>query len=274
MRETPASSGPSWYLDPLVAEQKRTVFRNWILDSVGSQRPAVVLKTDLFEEAYNRDHILYDLFPEACLTIGMDLDMATARRASRGGIACLACDVRALPLEAETVDVVVSTSTLDHFDRSADLDLAISELVRVLRPGGRMLLILDNPRNPLYSLLRWISCRGWTGFRLGHTVSRPVMVEKLARAGLRVTGSTELIHNPRLISTLLLLVLRRLLGRRADRPIGALLRLFHAFRGWPASEVTACFVAACAFKPSRARPETPLMPAAARPRVDPARPVR
>jgi hypothetical protein len=83
-----------------------------------------------------------------------------------------------------------------------------------------------------------------------------------------------LIHNPRLISTLLFLVLRRLLGRHADLPIGALLRLFHAFRGWPASEVTACFVAACASKPSRARPETPLAPAAAHLRVDPARPVR
>ena len=43
---------------------------------------------------------------------------------------------------------VLSTSTLDHFDDPADLRLALAELARLLAPGGRLLLTLDNPPEP------------------------------------------------------------------------------------------------------------------------------
>lgn len=247
-------ANPSWYLDPLVAEQKRRIFREWILGSVGPRRPAVVLKTDLFEEAHNRDRILYDLFPAARLVIGIDLDLQTTRLAARrpdGEVVCLAADVLRLPLGPESVDLIVSTSTLDHFDDPEDLDAAIAELARVLRPGGSLMLVLDNPGNPLYHLLRWASRRGWLPFALGHTLSGPAMTLKLEEAGFEVSGIEPLIHNPRLVSTLLFLALRRTLGPYANRPIGALLRLFAIVGRLPSRKVTACFLAACASKPVR-----------------------
>lgn len=55
---------------------------------------------------------------------------------------------------AETFDLVVSTSTLDHFTCREDLVTSLEEISRVLRPGGLLILTLDNPLNLLYPPLR------------------------------------------------------------------------------------------------------------------------
>ena len=247
---------PSWYLDPLVAEQKRQVHQRWIRDSVGSRGSGVVLKTDLFEEAYGRDRIFYDLFPAARLAVGIDLNPDTVRAAaSHDGYARfgpMVSDVRQLPFPPGCVDVIVSTSTLDHFDSPDALSASIDELARVLRPEGILLISLDNPRNPLYHALRWASRRGWTPFRLGQTASRTALIRLLEARGLRVESTCYLIHNPRLLSTALFLSLRKTLGRHAEMPIRALLRLFALSGRLPIRGFTGCFVAICATKPAPA----------------------
>jgi len=243
---------PSWYLDPLVAEQKRRehlgLLRTWS-DGV----PAVVLKTDLFEEANGRDELL-SAFPAAPMLIGMDLAAVTVARARARHLArarFVVSDVRRLAIVDGSVDLVFSNSTLDHFDRRDDLAVALGELVRVLRPGGRAIVTLDNPRNPLYRLLRRITRRlsSLSHVSLGHTLSREALTDLLRRQGMEILGSTTLIHNPRLISTAMYVGLRRALGRRADAPIGWLLRAFARLGRLPTREYTACFVAVCARKP-------------------------
>jgi len=247
------TDSPSWYLDPLVAEQKRQVHQRWIRGLLGSRPREVVLKTDLFEEAYGLDRILYDLFPEARLAVGVDLDVETVRAAaSRNGSAgfgSAACDVRHLPFPPASVDVIVSTSTLDHFEAREPLAASIDELERVLRPGGTLFVTLDNPRNPLYHVLRWASRRGWTPFRLGQTASLSTLAGMLQERGFRIENTEYLIHNPRLISTLLFLGLRRIFGRHAGPPVRALLQLFGVCGHLPTRAFTACFVAVCAVKP-------------------------
>src|SRR5204863_8026948 len=61
-------------------------------------------------------------------------------------------DVRALPFADGSFDVVVSTSTLDHFQARADIDTALRELHRVLASDGLAVVTLDNPWNPLVAL--------------------------------------------------------------------------------------------------------------------------
>ncbi|MGD0201806.1 MAG: class I SAM-dependent methyltransferase [Bryobacteraceae bacterium] len=245
---------PSWYLDRLVAAQKRRVHQELIWRWTHDLEVSRVLKTDVFEEAYGGDQILFDLFPGAALAIGMDVAWQTAQRAQakcgNPRVGFLVSDVRSLGVRSESVDAVVSTSTLDHLDSREALVAALKELTCVLRPGGLAVVTIDNPENPLYALLRWASRRGWAPYPLGYTVSLSGLVRGLEAAGLEVLATDTLIHNPRLISTFLFLALRRLLGRRADGPIRALLAVFAALGRLPTRRFTACFVAACARKPA------------------------
>ena len=52
----------------------------------------------------------------------------------------------------DTFDLVVSNSTLDHFARADDITIALREIQQVLKPGGRLILTLDNPSNPVVRL--------------------------------------------------------------------------------------------------------------------------
>jgi len=242
---------PSWYLDPLVASQKRDIHQRWVRSAVGHRSRGTVLKTDVFEEAYGADRIFNDLFPGVRLAIGMDLNPRTAHAAAvRNGAAfrSIACDVRHLALPAESMDVVVSMSTLDHFDSAEDIGRSLDEIARVLRRGGTLAITLDNPRNLLYHIVRWSSRRGWTPFRLGATVSLRSLTRMLAERGLRVQATAYLIHNPRGISTALFLALRRIFGRFAAPLIPALLAMFSAFGKLPTRSLTGCFFAVAAVK--------------------------
>ena len=248
------SSSRSWYLDPLAASQKKEEFQRLITAwSPGSSLTAV-LKTDLFEEANGEDQLLFDSFRQCPLVLGIDIDEAIAgdarRRSAGSGLFSLVSDVRELPFQDGCLDFVISTSTLDHFEDSREIERSLRELARVLREGGRILVALDNPWNPLYHVLRIVSRAPRFPFRLGKTLSRTQLEECLSRCDLVVLGGETVIHNPRLISTLLFLLLRRLLGRFSDRPIGWLLAGFGLMRHLPSRHITGCFVAVCAEKPS------------------------
>jgi hypothetical protein len=124
----------------------------------------------------------------------------------------------------------------------------------VLRSRGRLIVTLDNPFNPLYHLVRGISRFRWAPFQLGYTTSQSGLAKALADAGLQVIGAGTLIHNPRLISTLLFLVLRRLMGSHADGPIRVLLRMFAVLGRLPTRRLTACFIGVYAEKPASCDP--------------------
>lgn len=245
---------PNWYLDPLAAAQKREVHLEWIRRNSPPGLPIqTVLKTDLFEEAYGQDELLFSLPFDGGLKIALDVSASTVTRAAdRGrdrGCLFLNADVRQLPLRDKRVDVVLSNSTLDHFDTEQEIEQSVCELARVLKPGGILLITLDNPSNPLFFLLR--AAVPWSGlrFRLGKTLSQRQLLRLLDRAGLELQSTDWLIHNPRFLSTLLFLLLRRLLGDRADPPIRWLLAAFSKLDSWPTRPLTGVFIAACARKP-------------------------
>jgi len=157
--------------------------------------------------------------------------------------------VRHVPLRSQSLDVIVSNSTLDHFAARRDFEEAIGELARLLGPGGRLLITVDNPRNPLLWPLRWLSHLRHSPFHLGYTPSATVLRQTLQRAGLQVVDTRSLIHNPRGVSTVLFLAIRRVAGLRADPLIQSLLNAFAKLERLPTRGFTACFLAACAVRP-------------------------
>jgi arsenite methyltransferase len=69
---------------------------------------------------------------------------ATRRNAIAEGVAdrveLRTGDMTALPFEDSSFDVVVSSLAIHNISRSADREKAIEEAVRVLRPGGRLMI--------------------------------------------------------------------------------------------------------------------------------------
>ncbi len=212
----------------------------------------MLLKTDLFEEANGADQILFELNAEPNRALGIDINLPTVTRArsrcpAGRRISFSAADVRCLPLRSDSVELIVSNSTLDHFDKKEDFVQALSELTRILRPNGCLILTVDNVLNPLYWPLRWLS---WAApFRLGYSPSPGTLSKLLRQAGLKEMGSAQLIHNPRMLSTLLFLGLRGVLGKRADSLIRGLLGMFALLGRLPTRRFTGCFWALSARKP-------------------------
>ena len=73
---------------------------------------------------------------------------ATAAAAKHPGLETACAEVRHLPFRDGEFDAVVSSSTLDHLDTVDEIAVALRELRRILRPGGELVVTLDNPANP------------------------------------------------------------------------------------------------------------------------------
>ena len=253
--ELGARAAPSWYLDPAVARQKREVHAALLQRALRyCPSPRLLLKTDLFEEAFGEDQILGDCPVPCALACGVDYAVTTTARAARRfphlAAGAAAADLRRLPFRDGAFDLILSTSSLDHFATDREIDAALGELARVLAPGGVLVLTFDNLWNPLYHALRLAGRLGALPFALGRTPSPARIPALLRRQGLETLERHWLIHNPRGLSTLLFLALRRLLGARADAPIRALLRLFALGGKLPSRAFTASFAAAIARKPA------------------------
>ena len=82
------------------------------------------------------------------------LAIARDKAASRGrSLPLCAADALCLPLDDASVDVVTVAFGIRNF---ADLEAGLAELVRVLRPGGTLLVLeFSRPRGPLAPLLGW-----------------------------------------------------------------------------------------------------------------------
>jgi SAM-dependent methyltransferase len=73
--------------------------------------------------------------------VGLDLSAAMARQ-SRSHAATAIADAQALPLRDDSVDIALSLHMLYHVP---DLSRAVSELRRVLRPGGTAMVTTNGP---------------------------------------------------------------------------------------------------------------------------------
>ncbi|MFH1279779.1 MAG: class I SAM-dependent methyltransferase [Candidatus Eisenbacteria bacterium] len=222
-----------YHLDEVMAEHKRRVH----LDLLGGWCPVPpggrVLKTDLFEEALGRDQVLLD-WPSSeagadvhGIDISREIALRARKRIAEGGRSARigVSDARRLPYRDASFDVVFSCSTLDHFDDRADLLAGLREAVRVLRPGGRMVLTLDNPKALFYPAVRWLAGRGKIGFVLGETMEDGELRRFLPGLGLEVVEGGAVYHVPRVVFTAFLRILRAL---RMDFLDGLLLRLLRA----------------------------------------------
>jgi len=191
------------YVDDVLALLKIRAYGR-ILDRWARKRPAgPMLKTDLFEEANIVDALLHKMPGDPHDAIGMDISATVVAKARAGNSAPVAtfvvADVRHLPFASDSIAMVFSPSTLDHFSDPADLRRSLLEFRRVLTPDGVLILTLDNRQNVFDWILRLIGRCGWLPYHLGYSYTVQEMSAELVAAGFEVTETTSLVQHPRLV---------------------------------------------------------------------------
>ena len=83
--------------------------------------------------------VLAERYPGASI-VGFDLAEAMLRHVPAGVSACSG-SMTALPFPADAFDCVYATESLEH---AVEIDVAVAEMCRVVRPGGRIVIIDKN----------------------------------------------------------------------------------------------------------------------------------
>jgi ubiquinone/menaquinone biosynthesis C-methylase UbiE len=85
--------------------------------------------------------VLAERFPRASI-VGFDLAEAMLRHVPAGVSPC-AGSMTALPFPTAAFDCAYATESLEH---AVEIDVAVDEICRVVRPGGRIVIIDKNAR--------------------------------------------------------------------------------------------------------------------------------
>ena len=94
----------------------------------------------------------------------------------------------ALPFDDASFDIVLSVATLHHIADPGAVRATLAEMVRVARPGGRVLVWDHNPRNPYWARLMARVPQDTGEERL---VGDPEIVDGLTAAGARIERASQ-----------------------------------------------------------------------------------
>ena len=211
-----------------------------------------LLKTDLFDEALGPG--LYPLLASrAKRVVGVDLARPILKTATSRYPKLLAtgADIRQLPFADGIFDVIVSNSTLDHFESLADMTSSLRELQRVLRPGGDILLTIDNRANPIVWLrnalpFRLLNRLGLVPYRLGATCGPTRLRRILVGLGFDVLEMIAVLHCPRILAVKLAQILEKRTSYAIQQRFLRQLMSFERLSDWSTRFLTGYYIAVLA----------------------------
>ena len=191
-REFPSLKGASSTAYYRQAEED--LFRELGIDFTGAK----FFKTDLWNEAKNTEILMW-ASDQGAQVFASDISPAVATQAKEcmngqgGGITV--SDVRCLPFADNSMDLVYSMGTIEHFP---DYRTAIGEIFRILKPGGQAIVGVPNKYDPfLRPLMIWLlrlARRYPYGLELSFSPRR--FSKDLQNAGFQTVKTSGLLFMP------------------------------------------------------------------------------
>ncbi len=166
------------------------------------------LKTDMYNESLGAGISLPGRAGN-WTSFGMDIaaEMLKASRQMGGHRSLVVTDIRTLAFAQDSFDAIFSNSTLDHFNSADQITISLSECYRILKPGGRLILTMDNPLNPILALRQALPYRllvkmRITTFYYGRTLTPEGLRKALVDTGFKIRHIEPVLHCPRILSIL------------------------------------------------------------------------
>ncbi len=199
-----------------------------------------ILKTDLFDEAL-LNGVVAPMTRIASEIHGIDISGVVARTAAAKYPKAnfKQASVTQIPYPDHHFDTVISLSTLDQLETMEEVHQGLSEIYRVLSPGGRLLVTFDNLSNPLIALRKYLPFIRSSYF-MGESVTVAGLKPLLESEGFQLQRSFTYMHAPRVVAVKIC----RLLEHKPYAPTIAKLRLFEALDKWPTRNWTANYIGA------------------------------
>ncbi len=216
-----------------------------------------ILKTDMYNESLGAGIRL----PRRAVgwnVVGMDIAaemLKTARRVG-GHQLLVATDVTKLAFAENSFDAIFSNSTLDHFPSADQITSSLDECYRILKPGGRLILTMDNPLNPVLALRQalphWLLVKlHITTFYYGKTFSPGRLKRALIDAGFKILNVEMIMHCPRLPAILASRIVDRRASEKTKATFLELIARFEKMSRFPTRFITGYFSAVCCQKCDR-----------------------
>ncbi len=158
----------------------------------------VLLKTDLWDEAKNTE-ILRWAAERGARPVGVDIALSIVRQArdilNSHSPRLSVGDVRALPFRTDTVDLIYSMGTIEHFP---DYAIAVEEIYRVLKPGGIAIIGVPNKLDPFLRPLLASSMQlvGRYPYGMEKSFTPRALRALLTSKGFRVTALSGILFMP------------------------------------------------------------------------------
>ena len=171
----------------------------WLLETfLPKLQGQSLFKTDLWDEAKNTEILRWASEQGAC-PHGVDIAFEVVRDARAvlapfcPGLAV--SDVRALPFSEAAFDVVYSMGTIEHF---ADSNVAVREIVRVLKPGGTAIIGVPNKLDPFLRplMVHLLNKLGRYSYGMEKSFTASGLRRLLESEGLHVTAVSGLHFMP------------------------------------------------------------------------------
>lgn len=186
---------------------------------VGALRGRRVLKLDLWNEAVNT-RILNWMAGEGATCYGLDVSPQVTRRARENArvagdpLQLVQADIRRVPFAEASFDFVYTMGTIEHIE---EYRLAVREIARVLKPGGRAIIGVPHKWNiflrPL--LVAALDRLGKYPYSPEKSFSAGALRAVVEEAGLRVVARSGILTVPGLVRMAdVFLSRRRIVSRR------------------------------------------------------------